>query len=165
MYYKCYTKLYTDIFVFYHIVLNDGQWSIEFVLNSNYLMSTDNYQHGILKQLAKGRRQWIELGTRQLQQITQHAQQDIEQLQQKLHDTQQQLQVSQQQFQQHLLKCHDTILTQPHQEERCRSFCDTCNISLCIFLINNLFIFLSIDINEMTTYKEVEGIDSTKGSK
>ena len=82
MYYKCYTissTLYTDIstVVFSHIVLNDGQWSVKFVLNSNDLMSTDNYQQGVLKKLAKGKRQWVEQGIRQLQQITQQAQQNI----------------------------------------------------------------------------------------
>ena len=54
--------MYTDIstLVFSHIVLNDGQWSVGFVLDSNELTSTDNYQQRILKQLTEGRRQWIE---------------------------------------------------------------------------------------------------------
>ena len=45
----CYTSgttFYTDIstVLFSHIVLNDGQWSVEFVLDSNDLTSTDDYQ-------------------------------------------------------------------------------------------------------------------------
>ena len=54
--------MYTDIstLVFSHIVLNDGQWSVGFVLDSNELDSTDNYQQRVLKQLTEGRRQWIE---------------------------------------------------------------------------------------------------------
>ena len=54
--------MYTDIstLVFSHIVLNDGQWSVGFVLDSNELTSTDNYQQRVLKQLTEGRRQWIE---------------------------------------------------------------------------------------------------------
>ena len=43
-----------------HIVLNDGQWSVGFVLDSNELTSTDNYQQRVLKRLTEGRRQWIE---------------------------------------------------------------------------------------------------------
>ena len=46
--------------MFSHIVLNDGQWSVGFVLDSNELTSTDNYQQRVLKQLTEGRRQWIE---------------------------------------------------------------------------------------------------------
>ena len=125
-------------------------------------MSTDNYQQGVLKQLAKGRRQWIEQGTRQLQQIMQQAQQNVELLQQ-LQESQQQLQISRQQFQQHLQKCQDT---QPHHEQRCRSCFDTtCNISSFIHLSKNLSIYLSIDITEMTTSKHYKDIDSVKGSK
>ena len=54
--------MYADIntLVFSHIVLNDGQWSVGFVLDSNELTSTDNYQQRVLKQLTEGRRQWIE---------------------------------------------------------------------------------------------------------
>ena len=43
-----------------HIVLNDDQWSVGFVLDSNELTSTDNYQQRVLKQLTEVRRQWIE---------------------------------------------------------------------------------------------------------
>ena len=37
------TTLYTDIstIMFYHIVLNDGQWSVEFVLDSKALSVTN----------------------------------------------------------------------------------------------------------------------------
>ena len=135
--------------MFSHIVLNDGQWSVGFVLNSNDLMSTDNYQQGVLKQLAKGRRQWLEQGTRQLQQIAWQAQQNVELLQQlqesqkqlqvsrqQLQESQQQLQISQRQFQQHLQKCQDTIHIQPHHEQRCRSCFDNCNISSCIVYLS-----------------------------
>ena len=54
--------MYTDIstLVFSHIVLNDDQWSVGFVLDSNELTSTDSYQQRVLKQLIEGRRQWIE---------------------------------------------------------------------------------------------------------
>ena len=43
-----------------HIVLNDGQWSVGFVLDSNDLTSTDNYQQRVLKRLTELRREWIE---------------------------------------------------------------------------------------------------------
>ena len=43
-----------------HIVLNNGQWSIGFVLDSNDLTSTDNYQQRVLKRLMQGRREWLE---------------------------------------------------------------------------------------------------------
>ena len=46
--------------MFSGIVLKDGQWSVGFVLESNELTSTDNYQQRVLKQLTEGRRQWIE---------------------------------------------------------------------------------------------------------
>ena len=54
--------MYTDIstVVFSGIVLNDDQWSVGFVLDSNELTSTDNYQQRVLKQLTEVRRQWIE---------------------------------------------------------------------------------------------------------
>ena len=54
--------MYTDIstVVFSHIVLNDGQWSVGFVLDSNALASTIDYQLRVLKQLIDIRRQWIE---------------------------------------------------------------------------------------------------------
>ena len=46
--------MYTDIstVVFSHIVLNDGQWSVGFALDSNALT--------ILQRLTEVRRQWIE---------------------------------------------------------------------------------------------------------
>ena len=54
--------MYTGIstVVFSHIVLNDGQWSVGFVLDSNDLTSTDDYQQRVLKRLTKVRREWIE---------------------------------------------------------------------------------------------------------
>ena len=54
--------MYTDIstVVLSHIVLNDGQWSIGFVLDTNDLISNNNYQQRVLKQLTEGRREWIE---------------------------------------------------------------------------------------------------------
>ena len=90
--------------MFSHTVLNDGQWSIGFVLDSNDLTSTDDYQQRVLKRLTEGRRGWIEEYYRQLQK-TQQALKDIEQLQQQLQVSQKQLQESQQQSEQHLQKC------------------------------------------------------------
>ena len=46
--------------MFFYIVLNDDQWSVGFVLDSNELTSTDNYQQRVLKQLTEVRREWIE---------------------------------------------------------------------------------------------------------
>lgn len=42
--------------MFSNIVLKDGQWSVEFVLDSNGFISTDNYQQSVL---TEGRREWI----------------------------------------------------------------------------------------------------------
>ena len=53
--------------MFSHIVLNDDQWSVGFVLDSNELTSTDNYQQRVLKQLTEVRRQWIEQQTKSTQ--------------------------------------------------------------------------------------------------
>ena len=47
-----------------HIVLDDDQWSVGFVLDSNELTSTDSYQQRVLKQLTEVRRQWIEQQTK-----------------------------------------------------------------------------------------------------
>ena len=54
--------MYSDIstVVFSHIVLNDGQWSVEFVLDSIDRVSTDMYQQRVLRQLIERRREWIE---------------------------------------------------------------------------------------------------------
>ena len=54
--------MYTDIstVVFSHTVLNDGQWSVGFVLDSNDLTSTNKYQQRVLKRFAEVRKQWIE---------------------------------------------------------------------------------------------------------
>ena len=49
-----------SIVVFSHIVLNDGQWSVGFVLDSNALASTNDYQQRVLKRLIEVRREWIE---------------------------------------------------------------------------------------------------------
>ena len=46
--------------MFSHIVLNDGQWSVGFVLNSNDLASTNKYQQRVLKRFAEVRKEWIE---------------------------------------------------------------------------------------------------------
>ena len=46
--------------MFSYIVLNNDQWSVEFVLDSNELTSMGNYQQRVLKQLTKVRREWIE---------------------------------------------------------------------------------------------------------
>ena len=46
--------------MFSHIVLNDNHWSVGFVLDSNELISTYNYQQRVLKQLTEVRREWIE---------------------------------------------------------------------------------------------------------
>ena len=46
--------------VFSHIVFNDGYWSVEFVLDSNDLTLTDEYQQRFLKRLIEGRRKWTE---------------------------------------------------------------------------------------------------------
>ena len=102
--------MYTDIstVVFYHIVLNDGQWSVGFVLDSNDLTSTDDYQRRVQRQLTEGRREWIKQGVKQnvkhedkeLQSIIQslqdelrvtrdHYQQQLQQTQQAQHQLQQ----------------------------------------------------------------------------
>ena len=46
--------------MFSHIVLNDGQWSVGFVLDSNALASTIDYQERVLKRLIEGRIEWID---------------------------------------------------------------------------------------------------------
>ena len=46
--------------MFSNIVLNDGQWSIGFVLDTNDLTSTYIYQQRVLAQFTEVRRQWIE---------------------------------------------------------------------------------------------------------
>ena len=53
--------------MFSYIVLNDDQWSVGFVLDSNELTSTDNYQQRVLKQLTEVRRQLIEQQTKSTQ--------------------------------------------------------------------------------------------------
>ena len=46
--------------MFSYIVHNDGRWSVEFVLDSNDLTLTNDYQQRVLKRLIEGRRQWTE---------------------------------------------------------------------------------------------------------
>ena len=53
--------------MFSYIVFIDDQWSVGFVLDSNELTSTDNYQQRVLKQLTEVRRQWIEQQTKSTQ--------------------------------------------------------------------------------------------------
>ena len=106
--------MYTDIstVVFSHIVLNDGQWSVGFVLDSNDLTSTDDYQQRVLKRLKEGRRECrIEQGKKQnvkeedkeLQSIIQSLQDELKETRdhyhQQLQQTQQQLQDSQDEIQ------------------------------------------------------------------
>ena len=82
--------MYTDIstVVFSHIVLNDDQWSVGFVLDSNDLTSTDDYQQRVLKRLTEGRREWIEEGEKQnVKQENKEFQSIIESLQDELKET------------------------------------------------------------------------------
>ena len=53
--------------MFSYIVFIDDQWSVGFVLDSNELTTTDNYQQRVLKQLTEVRRQWIEQQTKSTQ--------------------------------------------------------------------------------------------------
>ena len=46
--------------MFSHIVLNDGQWSVGFVLDSDDLFLTYNYQQIVLNRLLEVRREWIQ---------------------------------------------------------------------------------------------------------
>ena len=54
--------MYTDIgtVVFPHIVLNEDEWTVGFVLHTNDPTSTDTYQQRLIKQLTGGRREWIQ---------------------------------------------------------------------------------------------------------
>ena len=106
------TTLYTDIstVVFSHIVLNDGQWSVGFVLDSNDLTSSYNYQQ---------RREWLKQGEKQnVKQNDQHFQQVILSLQDELRETKSQLQVSQETVnaqRQQLQQLHSQLqCNQPH---------------------------------------------------
>ena len=98
--------------MFSHIVLNNGQWTVGFVLDSNDLTSTDDYQQRVLKRLKEGRREWrIEQGKKQnvkeedkeLQSIIQSLQDELKETRdryhQQLQQTQQQLQDSQHEIQ------------------------------------------------------------------
>ena len=100
--------------MFYHIVLNDGQWSVGFVLNSNDLTSTDKYQQRVLKQLTEGRRDCrLEQGGKQsVKQEYKELQSIIQSLKDELKETRdqynQQLKQTQQDHQL-LLQCQDEI--------------------------------------------------------
>ena len=62
------STLYNDIgtLLFSRIVLNNDQWSVSLVLDSNELTSTDNYQQRVVKQLAE-RRQCVKQQREQIQ--------------------------------------------------------------------------------------------------
>ena len=132
--------MYTDIstVLFSHIVLNDGQWSVGFVLDSNDLTSNDDdYQQRVLKRLTEGRREChieqrqklnIKQEDKDLQSIIQslhdelretrnhhHRQlQQTQQAQQKIQDYQQQLQQSQNEVQ-HTNDQYQQLLQQQQQ--------------------------------------------------
>ena len=102
--------MYTDIstVVFSHIVLNDGQWSVGFVLDSNDLTSTDNYQQRVLRRLTEGRREWLEQGAKQnvkeedkeVQSIIHPLQDELKEIRDSYHQQLQQTQQTQHQLQQ-----------------------------------------------------------------
>ena len=54
--------MYTEIttVMFFNIVLNYGQWSVGFVLDTNDLTSTYIHQERVLKPFTEVKRQWIE---------------------------------------------------------------------------------------------------------
>ena len=52
--------MYTDISIFSHIVLNDDEWTVGFVLDTNDPTSIDTYQTRLIKQLTGGRKEWIQ---------------------------------------------------------------------------------------------------------
>ena len=97
--------------MFSHIVLNDNQWSVGFVVDTNDLTATDKYQQRVLKQLTEARRELIEqekkLNMRQkekeakpiahpltteLQQIKDQYQRQLQEQQQRIQDLEHQLQ-------------------------------------------------------------------------
>ena len=47
-------------YILSHIVLNDGQWSVGFVLDSNNLTSSGDFQQRALKQLKEEKRDQVE---------------------------------------------------------------------------------------------------------
>ena len=115
--------MYTDIstVVFSRIVLNDGQWSVGFVLNSNDLTSTDDYQRRVLKRLTEGRREWIEQREKQnvkqediqslqdeLRATRDNYQHQLQEAQRQLQESQHQLQESQHQFQESQLQLQES---------------------------------------------------------
>ena len=110
--------------MFSHIVLNGGQWSVGFVLDSNDLTSTYNYQQRVLKQLTEGRREWIEQEHGKKQNVKQEDkefQSIIESLQDELKKTRdhyhQQLQ-QRQQAQHQLQQSQDEIQQTKDQYQR-----------------------------------------------
>ena len=91
--------------MFSHIVRNDGQWTVGFILDSNDLTSTDDYQQGVLRRLTEGRREWLEQGEKQnVKEEDKELQTIIQSLQDELKETRghyhQQLQQAQHQLQQ-----------------------------------------------------------------
>ena len=127
-YHICYTSsttLYTDIstLVFSHIVLNDGQWSIGFVLDYNALISCDDNQLSVLKRLTEVRRKWIEQGDKDLQLVVYSLKDEL----QKTKDLyQQQVQLTEAQQQQiqelehQLQQSQEMALTQGQQLQKCQ---------------------------------------------
>ena len=102
--------------MFFHIVFNDGQWSVGFVLDSNDLTSTDDYQQRVLKQLIKGRREWVKQGDKQnVEKNDKHLQQVILSLQDELRDTKSQLQVSQETLNAQRQQIQHQLLESQHQ--------------------------------------------------
>ena len=104
--------MYADIstVVFSHLVLNDGQWLVGIVQDSNDLTSTYNYQQRVLKRLTEVRREWIEQedGSKQnvkqedkkLQSIIWSLQCELKKTRDRYHQQLQQTQQAQQQLQQ-----------------------------------------------------------------
>ena len=123
-YYICYTSsttLYTDIstFVFFHIVLNDGQWSVGFVLDSNDLTSTDNYQQRVLRRLTEGRREWLEQGEKQnVKQEDKELPSVIQSLQEELKETRDHFHQQLQQAQYQLQQSQDEIQETRHDRDQ-----------------------------------------------
>ena len=111
--------MYTDIntVVFSHIVLNDGQWSVGFVLDSTNLTSSSyNYQQCVLKRLVEVRREWLKHGEKQnVKQNDEHLQQVILSLQDELRETKSQLQVSQETVNAQCQQIQHQLLDSQHQ--------------------------------------------------
>ena len=97
--------------MFSYIVLNDGQWSVGFVLDSNDLTSTDNYQQRLLKRLTEGRRECrIEQGEKQnVKQEHKNLESIICSLQDELKETRYHYHQQLQQDQHQLQECQDEL--------------------------------------------------------